>query len=124
MGLGLRVHPTSGIGDAQQDIPSFRQPEVHTQTLVRKVHVDRLEGQFPPLGHGVPGVHAQIHDHLLDLSRIRLDFSKLPVGADQHLDVLAQKPRQHFSHSREELIQVQHHGLDELFSAERQELSR
>ena len=55
----------------------------------------RAQGQLPAFGHGIAGVDAQIHQHLLKLARV--GFDELQV-VSQHcidFDVFSNNPAQH-----------------------------
>ena len=72
--------------------------------------------------HGVPRVHRQVHDHLLELGRVRAHPHR-SVGAQRgETDVLPDEPLEHPPHLAHEVVQVHDLWTEHLLPAERQEL--
>ncbi len=86
--------------------------------------VRRLDPQSPARRHGVAAVDDEVHQHLADLARIRLDESQRRLERRRQLDVLADEPAQHPGDVLDHLVHVQDPGLDDLLPAERQQLLR
>ena len=76
------------------------------------------------LRHGVAGVDREVHDHLLELSRVG---RHAPRGGSQpqlQVDVLADQAAQHRVEVADERVEVEHLRLEHLPAAEGQELAR
>ncbi len=73
-------------------------------------HVGGLDLQFPARRHGIPRIHRQVHDHLLDLALIRFHVSQVRIQRQGHVDIFTEQARQHFFHVRDERIQAQDRG--------------
>ena len=58
------------------------QPDV----IVIEGHVGGLQVQGPALGHGIAGVEAQIHQHLVDLALVGLNVPQRPRSLNFHRD--------------------------------------
>ena len=58
---------------------------------IRLVEIDvgGLEDQVAAVGHRVPGVDRQVHDHLLHLARVDFDGQKFGIQKCANLDILA-----------------------------------
>ena len=47
--------------------------------LLVQFHVGGLQGEAASGGHGIPGVHGQVHEHLLELMDVHLDRAQIGV---------------------------------------------
>ena len=88
-----------------------------------QVHVGGLDGDLPALGHGIPGIHRQVHDHLLDLTGIGLDHAQVRPQDGHQIDVLADQAPQHLIQVHDQIIEIQDLGREDLLAAEGQELA-
>ena len=89
-GLSLRIHPASGITDRQHGIGGRFLQTLATTVCCRPFHIiGGLNGKPTPLGHGIAGVHDQIHDGLFNLSRIGFDRPQLRIQGRDQMDILA-----------------------------------
>ena len=61
----------------------------------------RLDAEPAPVGHGVAGVHREVHEQLLELTGIGLDLRQPAVERAHHLDVLSDEPSQQAIHARD-----------------------
>ena len=124
MTLGLGVHSGPGVAHRQQHVRAGPRAGVAPCEGLIQIDVRRSQGELAALGHGVAGVDHQVHDDLLDLSRVGLDpAERLPLHGG-HLDVLSDHAAEHLVEVREEGVEIQHPGLDHLLPAEREELAR
>ena len=76
------------------------------------------------MGHGIPGVHGEVHDDLLQLRWIHQDGLQLRLRLEVQVDVLAQDALQHRFHAGDDPIEVDDPGLQHLGAAEGEELLR
>ena len=83
--------------------------------LLRSVELDvaGFDRQLSPGRHRVARVDDQIHDHELDLVRIDADQPEALTRHDRKLDVFSDHAHQHAIQIAEQLIQVQHLGLED-----------
>ncbi len=88
-----------------------------------EIDVPRLERERSPRRHRVAGVHDQVHDHLLDVRRVRADSPERLRFHHLELDVLAQESPQHLVHASQEIVQIDHPRRDHLLAAEEEELA-
>ena len=72
----------------------------------------------------MPGIYSEVHEHLLDLSRIRLDSPMLGTTKCHKLDVFADHTTQHTIHVGDQAVQVEDPGPKDLLPAEGQQLMR
>ena len=111
---------------------SHRQPHVwpglDLGVLIRAgliaLGVGGFDGQFSAIRHGIAGIQDKVHQHLLDLSGIGHHPAKAHGAHNRKGHVFTQQPAQHPFHSADDLVQVQHLGLQRLLAAEREELPR
>ncbi len=78
--------------------------------------------RLPPSRHRVPGVDRQVHDHLLELSRVGVDAIERRIQSGHQPDVLADQALQQRFSASHDLIEVQHLRLQDLLAAEREQL--
>ena len=81
-----------------------------------------LHRQLSAARHGITCIHRQVHDHLLDLSRIRFHHPEAGVQRSLQFDIFTQQAQQQLLHVVDDRVQVEHLGLEHLAAAERQQL--
>ena len=79
--------------------------------------------ELTALGHGIPGVHRQIHDHLLDLAGIHFHRADGRTKNGTKLHVLANQPAQHLLDIGDDDVEIQNFRLQNLLAAEGQKLA-
>ena len=94
----LRVHPVPRIGDGEHDMRARLTSGLSRSKSLIQRDVGRLDRELAPVGHGVAGVHRQVHDDLLDLGRIGFHPSERRIEGRVELDVFADQPPQHLVH--------------------------
>ena len=85
--------------------------------------VGGADRQRAALGHGVPRVHREIDDDLLELSLVDLDQPEVAAVDDVELDVDADQTAQEVGQLGEHVGDVQHLGLQGLLAGEGEELA-
>ena len=63
--------------------------------------------RLAPVRHGIPGVHDQVDDHLLQLRRVRLDLPERRLREHGDLDMLADEAGQHPHDLRECRVEIE-----------------
>jgi hypothetical protein len=74
--------------------------------------------------HCVPGIHRKVHQYLGDLARISANGAQFRIEDGCEFDVFAYYSLQHLFHIDHSLIQVKGPRANDLFPAERKQLSR
>src|SRR5262245_9251825 len=69
--------------------------DVHAHVVVVEVHVRGLDSELAAAQHGVLSVDDEIHEHLLELTRIREDRAGRCPQEGAELDGLADESMQH-----------------------------
>jgi hypothetical protein len=87
-----------------------------------QLDVPRLDGQAPAVRHGVARVDGEVHEHLVELTRVGLDAAQVGIQGGGELDVLPDQPPQHLLHVRDEVVEVDNLRLEDLLPAEGQKL--
>src|SRR5450755_828634 len=87
------------------------------------LHIGRFNGDPAALRHGVTGIDAKIEDDLLHLGRVRRYSLQIRVEYSGYLDVLTNQTAQHLVDLREDMIQAEHSGLQNLLAAKGQKLA-
>ena len=120
---GFLVHPRARVGHLQQDVGTRGGLQVPGRRLGTKLHVGRPQGENSPFGHGVPGVHRQVHQHLLELGGVHPNQTQVLPGAETDLHVLPQKTVEQTEAFLDPFVQVHHLGVQGLAAAEGQKLA-
>ena len=89
----------------------------------REGDVGGADRQRAARGHGVPRVHREIDDDLLELSLVDLDQPEVAAVDDVELDVDADQAAQEVGQLGEHVGDVQHLGLQGLLAGEGEELA-
>jgi len=74
------------------------------------------------MGHGIAGIHHQVHDDVLELKWVGMDNTRRRHGRDSKFDVFADQRRQHLADGGDDGIDIDERQLLWLFAAEGQEL--
>ena len=116
----LRIHAVSVV--AHCDHGEFARLHAHMRAGVILIqhNIRGLDCQVPANGHGIAGVHRQIHDGLLHVARIGFDIAHADTEVENQLDIFANQPLQHFLRLDQHRIDVDHARLHDLAPAERQ----
>ena len=117
------VDPAAGVADGQHHVSARRHGLVSGGMARVQLGVGGLDAQQSPVGHGVPGVHAEVHHHLLQLPRVGLHLAEVRAGNDREVDVFADQASEHLLEVRQEGVEVQHLRVHDLLPAEGQELA-
>src|SRR6266446_3583903 len=120
---GLSVHASARVCNREHHVAPWLGTWMFPCVRMVQFYVGGSDLEFPARRHGIPGIHSQIHDHLLDLALVGFDISKLRIQSQGNVDILAQQARQHFFHVRHQRIQAQDRGCQYLLPAESQQLS-
>ena len=102
-------YATAGVGNTHGDVPPGCEVIVPEAELRTQRRIRGLDSNCPPAGHCIPGVHHEIHDHLLDLSGIDSCFSNLRIQRDIEDEVLTDDAAQQFVEFADHIVQI-HHG--------------
>ena len=70
MSLDLRRHSSAGVADRKHHVSAPSRLHIPAHGPVFKIDICRLDGDAASQGHGVSRIDDQIHDRLLDLTRI------------------------------------------------------
>ena len=121
--LCVRIHPATGIAHRQHHIGTWLDQGMCAGIGIVQFDVLRFDGQLSAAGHRVSCVHGQVHDDLFHLPGIDFHPSKRWVKAEDLGDVLADQAPQQLPDIRNDLVQVQHFGFQDLLSAEHEQLT-
>ena len=91
----------------------------------RPVHlyVCSLYGERSTVRHSIARIHDQVHQDLIYLRRVCLDFPDGRFQVQDYLNVLAYKAAQHLASVRDNVVEVYDFRLQHLFAAEGQKLA-
>src|ERR1039458_8410222 len=78
-------------------------------------HVTRRDGQTPTLWHGIPCVHRQVHDDLLNLTSISPHCTDLGVEIHHCFDIFSQQTWQHFRQVLHYVAKIEDSWFEHLF---------
>ena len=74
--------------------------------------------------YGVPRIDAQIGQDLIDLGGIDFDGPKVILRLPGKVEIFADQPPEHFQHSFDDRVKIEHFGCDGLLAGECQQLLR
>jgi hypothetical protein len=122
--LGLRVHPDASVGNHEEHVWPRREDGVQGSEVLVHIQVAGFHDNLAPLRHRIARIHDQVHDDLLQRSRVALHRAQGWSADETQGYVLPEKAAQYLVHSAEELAQIDHFELQYLLSAEEEELAR
>lgn len=89
---GCRCHAAASIAHVQQDIQTGFDFWIVANKGCIQINIAGLDHQTPAVPHGIAGVDDQIHDHLIDLGGIHVDWLQSRRQPNLELNVLADQP--------------------------------
>jgi hypothetical protein len=125
MRLGIRVHAGATVADLEQHVrPRGRIHGAREWRRLTRADVGGADDQPSTVRHGVAGIDGQVHDDLLDLTRVGLDAPERGLGHRHQVDRFADQPLEHGLHAGHDAVQVEHLGRQHLLAAEGEQLAR
>ena len=121
--LGCCIHPDAGVVDREQDVLAGARQRLGLQFSWIELDVCRLNRDATALRHGVPRIHDQVHDRLLQLPRIGVHHLQLGCESCLQLDVFPNQPHQHPLKISHKGVEVEDARLEHLFATEDEELT-
>ena len=118
----LGGHSMTGIGNGDQNVIAGIGPTVQFAKIMIGLKIFRLDGELASFGHGIPGIHAQVDEHMLHHSRIRQHRIEVFSGIDIEIDIHADNTVEHFHQVGDQFVDVQGTGHDYFLAAEGQQL--
>ena len=92
--------------------------------LLVQHHIPGFQRQPSAPRHRVTRVHAQVHEHLLQLSRVGFYCAQVVRQIRMNLDVFSDDALQHFQQIADNVVEIQDTQLENLLPADRQHLPR
>jgi hypothetical protein len=89
-----------------------------------EIHIGCHDRQLAAPGHGVAGVHREVHDDLLDLPGIDQRLLEIGRGGDRQLHVFADDAVEQVPRPDHDVVEVDDPRAQHLLAAEGQELTR
>lgn len=118
------VHADTRVGDRYHDMQAGCDSQVPLRIRRVEVHVAGFQRELASRRHGVAGIGGETQDHLLDLPVVGPGKTKIGRQGKHEVDALADDSTEHRLHVGEDLVEIHRHQLQNLLSAERQELLR
>src|SRR6266481_302939 len=84
---GLSAHARARVRDRKHHVTSRLRTGMFACVRMVQFYVGGLDLEFPARRHGIPGIHSQIHDHLLDLALVGFNISKLRIQSQGNVDI-------------------------------------
>jgi hypothetical protein len=91
--------------------------------VVSQMNVSGLYCYLATLAHSIPGIHDEIHNHLLKLDRVRPDRSEFRLQESDQFNILPDDWSEHGRYIGNHGVQVAHNRLQHLPAAKRKELA-
>src|SRR4029079_2035517 len=114
--LGVETHAQSRIADGDHcKTPRDSRPMV---LGVFSIQLDdcRFESELASRRHCISGVDSQVHDDLLELTRVNYHWAGILGKLAYELDVFADDSAQHFVSAAQNVIEVNEPRLDKLLA--------
>ncbi len=89
-----------------------------------EVRISRFDRETPTVRHRIACIDGEVHDNLLDLTRVRIDAHQRRRGVDDKTEIFADEAPEQWIDLPEHLIQVDHARLQDLSAAERENPAR
>ena len=102
----FRGNARTRIRDRQADAGAGVQSRMLFSQGFIHLHVGSGQGQGAAGGHGIPGIDGQVHEHLLDLGKIRFDATQVRGQFGAHQNVLADEGMQQFDEIHDFMIEL------------------
>ena len=90
--------------------------------LLAELGIRRFEDEFSSGRHRVARVDDEVHEHLLELTRVGQHIPGIPRERESQLHILADQTVQHLFKVLDEPVWLEDHRLEHLLAAERQKL--
>ena len=113
------VHAVARISNTQHDRASPLDRVRRLDARGRR-DVPGLESHPPSSGHRVRRVHAEIHEHALNLRRVRENLAQRRLESQLDLDVLPEHAADHLLEAAQLLVETQQARLENLLTTESQ----
>src|SRR6266446_2588076 len=121
--LRLAIHSAARVRDRQQYIGAWNGRRMFFPIALVYFDIARLDGKASALGHGVPRVHRQVQEYLLNLSGVGFDSAKRRIEQDFELDIFPDQATQQNLHFLQRICEIEDSGLNQLLAAESEELT-
>ncbi len=89
---GCRVHAHAGVGNREQDITPRGNKSAVAGELRADFNVLSFDDEPSTPDHGIPGIQAEIQDHLLELRGIHERNFEILRSNDLHVDIRSDDP--------------------------------
>src|SRR5579864_8274570 len=120
--LRLAIHAHAGVADHERHIAAGAYELLTAAMVLVEGHVLGPKRESAPRGHSILGIDHEIHDHLLELAGVGTGMSSLRSEDGHQVDVLADQRTQQALHVLHDRVYVYHFQLEQLLSAEGQQL--
>ena len=133
--MPLRFRCEERLEDVAQDLWRYAMTRIgHSQhhaispgwcaAITLRLDIGRRERQRTAAGHRIPGVGSEVHEHLLDLTRVDHNVLQRRVEVDHERDVLTDQTPEHALALLDQVAEVHHSRAGRPFAGKRQELAR
>ena len=120
---GVTTHSDAVVADGKHHIATRNHGRVLAGVGLVQLDVPCLDADRSAAWHSVACVDDEVHQDLLDLPGVGDDVSARRTARGDR-DVFANEPLQHRFYGRYYAVQIENARLQNLFAAERQQLSR
>ena len=118
------VHADAEVADGQADVAPRLQVDVVGRVGLVDDVVRRLDDQAAAVGHRVARIDREIDEHLLELAGIGLDGPEVHAETSLEHHPLAERPMEQVLEPGNDVVEVEHLGLDDFAAAEDEQLPR
>ena len=90
--------------------------------ILIEIDIYSFDGQLAAVWHCVSRIDREIHNHLLDLTRISFSTAQVRIKVDGQVNIVSQQAMQQPVYVADHQVQIQHSRRKNLLAAERQQL--
>src|SRR5579884_2787104 len=120
----LLAHPYSGIGHSKHDVLAGLERRWIPDVPLLDAYLAGGKRELPALGHSIAGVKAEIHQHLLEPGRVRVDRFEVWLRLEVYFDCGAEGGFQKGKQVGYHVVDVHFRGDECLPTGKGQELAR
>src|SRR5262249_12992319 len=112
MALDLLIHSRTAVTNLEHHVLARFYNPLQADSGIVEFYVAGIDGELASLWHGVSGIHREVHNDLIELGGVCAYQSERRFHVRDYLNVFPKERLQHVSVVPDNVIQIQHPGLE------------